>query len=342
MPDTEFGCLATAIGSMPQDDAEAACAQVLKYLKDIPAWPQLPKRSPLENMYVQYSQGFPGLVVDGDRLEVRRSDDFEKQLETFYTDFLANDFYKYAVGADYAAGLHAFLNRPGLSPLAVKGQVTGPVTWGLMVTDEDGKAIIYDDTLREVVPKFLKMKASWMEKALGQISSRTIVFLDEPYMTAFGSVGMMLSREDVIGLLDETFTGIEGVKGVHCCGNTDWSILLATSTDVISFDTYNYADSLALYPAEVKAFLERRGAIAWGIVPNEAEALKKESVASLKDRLEEAMAPFTRVGVPFERLVRQGLLTPSCTLAAVGTADAADRALELLADLSTRFRQKYL
>ncbi len=342
MPDTEFGCLATAIGSMPQDDAEAACTQVVKHLKNIPAWPQLPKRSPLENMYIQYSQGFPGLVVDGDSLEVRRSDDFEKQLSTFYTDFLANDFYKYAVGADYAAGLHAFLNRPGLSPLAVKGQVTGPVTWGLMVTDEHSKAIVYDDTLREVVPKHLKMKASWMEKALGQMSNRTIVFLDEPYMAAFGSVGMMLSREDVIGMLDETFTGIEGVKGVHCCGNTDWSILLATSSDIVSFDTYNYADSLAIYPTDVKEFLARRGAIAWGIVPNEAEALKKESVASLKDRLEEAMAPFTRVGVPFKRLVEQGLITPSCSLATLGTAAAADRALELLIDLSTKFRQKYL
>jgi len=342
MPDTEFNCLATVIGSMPQDDAEAACTQVVKHLRDIPAWPQLPKRSPLENMYVQFSQGFPGLVVDGDRLEVHRSSDFEKQLEAFYTDFLADDFYKYAVSADYAAGLHAFLNRPGLSPLAVKGQVTGPVTWGLMVTDEDGKAIVYDDTLRDVVPKFLKMKASWMEKALGQISKRTIVFLDEPYMTAFGSVGMMLSREDVIGLLNETFTGIEGVKGVHCCGNTDWSILLATTSDIISFDTYNFAESLTLYPTEVKAFLARNGAIAWGIVPNEEEALKKESVASLKDRLEEAMAPFTRVGIPFERLVKQGLITPSCSLASFGTTDAADCALELLADLSTKFRQEYL
>ncbi len=38
MPDTEFGCLATAIGSMPQDDAEAACTQVVKHLKNIPAY----------------------------------------------------------------------------------------------------------------------------------------------------------------------------------------------------------------------------------------------------------------------------------------------------------------
>lgn len=342
MPDTEFNCRATVIGSMPQHDAGDACRQVVRHVRDIPAWPQLPKRSPLENMYIQYSQGFPGIVVEDDSLRVRRSDDFETQLEAFYTDFMANDFYKYAITADYAAGLHTFLNWPGLSPLAVKGQLTGPVTWGMMVTDEDGKAILYDDTLRDIVPKFLRLKALWMEKALSQVSNRTILFFDEPYLTAFGSVGMMFDRDDVIGLLDEAWSGIQSVKGIHCCGNTDWSVLMASKADIISFDAYNFADTLALYPDAVKAFLARDGVIAWGIVPNETETLEKESVASLKDRLEEAMAPFTRIGIPFNLLVRQGLITPSCSLASLGTADAAERALELLGELSAEFRRKHL
>jgi len=33
--------------------------------------------------------------------------------------------------------------------------------------------------------------------------------------------------------------------------------------------------------------------------------VNKESVASLKDRLESAMAPFTRKGIPFKTLVEQ-------------------------------------
>jgi len=43
--------------------------------------------------------------------------------------------------------------------------------------------------------------------------------------------------------------------------------------------------------------------------------VNKESVASLKDRLESAMAPFTRKGIPFKTLVEQGLLLPACGLA---------------------------
>ena len=54
----EFGCLPTMIGSMPQTDAKEACSMVTKYLPDLPAWPQLPLRSRLENMYVQFSEGF--------------------------------------------------------------------------------------------------------------------------------------------------------------------------------------------------------------------------------------------------------------------------------------------
>ncbi|MBI3930461.1 MAG: methionine synthase [Chloroflexi bacterium] len=341
MPYIEFGCRPTVIGSMPGIDPAKACAQITRYLKDIPAWPQLPNRSFLENMYVQYSQGFPGVAIEGGRIYVDRAQDLSKPLEQFYAAYLENDFSQYPISPDYAAGLYTFLKLENLSPLAVKGQITGPVTWGLTVTDGDKRAIIYDDVLGDVVAKFLRLKASWQEKVLSQISGNTIIFVDEPYMAAYGSVGVMLSREKIISLLEEVFSGINGLTGVHCCGNTDWSVLLATSADILSFDTYNYAQSLSLYPKEVKRFLDGGGAIAWGIVPNEAETLAGETAASLKDRLEEAMSPFTRKGIRFKQLIEQGLLTPSCTLIPLGE-EGAGRALELLAELSINIRKRYL
>jgi hypothetical protein len=90
----------------------------------------------------------------------------------------------------------------------------------------------------------------------------------------------------------------------------------------------------------VKAFLERKGTIAWGIVPNDEEALAKESVSSLSDRLGEAIAPFTRNGISFRQILRQALLTPSCGLEGLSTG-AACKALELVADLSSGIRKKY-
>ena len=67
MFDFKFNCLPTIIGSVPYKDAAEACTKVLHYLKDIPAWPQMPKRAFVENMYAQYSQGFPGITVTGER-----------------------------------------------------------------------------------------------------------------------------------------------------------------------------------------------------------------------------------------------------------------------------------
>jgi len=343
MPGVEFNCSPTIVGSMPHTDPAAACAHITRYLKDIPAWPQLPKRTFLENMYVQYSQGFPGVVVDeaGKKIYVNRQQDLTSPLEKFYSAFLDNKVDEFAVNADYAAGFHRFLALDNLSPKVIKGHVTGPVTWGLTVVDEEGKGILYDDTLGDVVPKLLRLKAAWQERELKQICRRTIIFVDEPYMSAFGSVGMMLSRDKVVSLLNEVFGGIEGLKGVHCCGNTDWSVILESDADIISFDAYNYAQSLSLYPDAVKKLLDRGGTVAWGIVPNEEETLRKESAASLKDRLEEAMAPFTRKGVPFRQLIAQGLTTPSCGLASLNTEEAAVRALELLAELSALLKTKY-
>ena len=336
----DFGCRITAIGSMPHTDPSQACSEVSRYLKDFPAWPQLPGRSYLENMCVQFSQGFPGAVVKEETFYIDRAKDLDKELEEFYAAYLENNIDKYPITQDYATGLHSFLGLEKLTPLAVKGHVTGPVTWGLTVTDSEKRAIIYDDTLGDVVAKFLRLKASWQEKELSKIAKNTIIFVDEPYMATFGSVSMNLSKERVISLLEGVFGGLSGLKGVHCCGNTDWSVLLETSFDILSFDAYNYAQSLSLYPAEIKKFLDKGGAIAWGVVPNDEPSLGKETVASLKDRLEAAMAPFTRNGVPFKQLIEQGLLTPSCGLASL-SEEAAGRALELLSELSANIRKRY-
>jgi hypothetical protein len=118
MSNTEFGCLPTIIGSVPHTDAKKACALVTRYLKDIPTWPQLPKRTFTENMYVQYSEGFPGVVVENNSIYIDTAKDFTKSLETLYQAYLENDAYKFPIGRDNASGLYALLEQKGLSPKA--------------------------------------------------------------------------------------------------------------------------------------------------------------------------------------------------------------------------------
>jgi hypothetical protein len=345
MAKVELNCLATMHGSLPHPDPVAACESALHYLKDVPAWPQLPRRSFLENMYVQYSQGFPGVVIDREqqKILVDRRSDLQKPLEELYSAYLENDYARFAITPEFAAGLHQFLTYEGLNATAVKGHVTGPVSWGMTVADNDGRAVAYDETLADAASRLLKLKAGWMESELRKVNKRTIIMVDEPYLTSLGSAFFALDKTRVAAQIEEVFSGIQGLKGIHCCGNTDWGFLLGTSLDILSFDTYGYAESLPLYPREVKAFLERGGVIAWGIVPNDDERLAKETAASLLDRLGEALAPFTRppVGAPFKQLIAQGLLTPCCGLGPTATVRGAERALELLAELSSRVRARW-
>jgi hypothetical protein len=333
--------LPTMIGSMPHTDPQKACSLVAKYLPEIPAWPQLPRRSFLENMYAQYSEGFPNVVIEGERIYVDRSKDFDEPLQGLYKAYLEQDADKYSISSDYAAGLHRFLDVKLESPWAVKGQLTGPITWGLTVTDQDRRPILYDETLADAVAKHLHLKATWQESKLKSISPNTIVFIDEPYMASVGSAFVSVSREQVIGLLGEVFGGISGMKGVHCCGNTDWSMLLATPLDILSFDAYNYGYTVALYPDEVKSFLDRGGILAWGIVPREEVDLRGEVVKGVLDRLEAEMSALERKGISPGRLKRQCLLTPACGLEPA-SEEAAEWALELLSDVSREYRKRYI
>ena len=326
---------------MPHTDPKEACSLVDKFLPEIPAWPQLTRRSFLENMYAQFSDGFPGVVIESNRIYVDSSKDLDKPLEQLYSSYLEDKIEKYAINSDHAAGLHTFLESKHGSPFAVKGQITGPVTWGLAVTDENRRPLLYNDALADAMAKHLHLKAAWQEREIKAISPNTIIFVDEPYMASIGSAFVSISSDKITSLLEEVFSGISGLKGVHCCGNTDWSMLLSTSLDILNFDAYNYGYTIALYPDEVKAFLNRGGVIAWGIVAHDAQDLQGETVNSLLDRLEDGIGALNSKGVSLSLMKERCLLTPSCGLDSL-SEEAAEWALELLAEVSTEFRKRHV
>ena len=331
--------LATAIGSMPHHDPHQACSLVLKHLPEIPVWPQLPKRSFLENMYAQFSEGLPGVVVEGDRIYVNRSHDLSGLLEGLYAAYLESDFDRYRVGEGYAAGLHTFLKEKAPGAVAVKGQITGPVSMGLALVDQDRRPLLYDPVMADAIAKLLRLKAAWQERKLRQLHPNTIIFVDEPSLSQLGSAFVPIPEAQVKDLLEEVLGGIGGLKGIHCCGNTDWSLLLSTPLDILSFDAYNYGETLTLYPKDVERFLGRGGIIAWGIVPNDETSLAEETPSSLVERLEGLFEALLSKGLTYDKLISCCLITPSCALASL-SAEAAARVLELTAEVSIELRKK--
>ncbi len=336
----EFNCAATIIGGMPDKDAAAACAGISKHLPDLPAWPQLPLRSNLENMYVQYSRGFPGIVVDGQKLHVERGANLDHGMERLYYDWTENKTDGYAIDKDYASGLHYLASHTPATLPIIKGQITGPISWGLCVTDNSGRGIIYDETLADAVSRFLRLKAAWMESFMLSFSRRTVIFVDEPYLASLGSAFVALPNGQIKEQINEVLGGIKGIKGIHCCGGTDWSLLLGLDIDIISFDAYNYLDSILSYLQDLLDHLRSGRVIAWGIVPNDEDGLKKETPASLFDRFTDALSHLTRDGLSIRQVVRQSLVTPSCALLSL-TQDGVEYVYHLLAEISSRTRKKY-
>lgn len=329
------------IGSLPHRSAQEASATIRTCFRELPGWPQLPRRSFRENMYVQFSEGFPGLVLEEDRIYVDRTRDLSAELERLYLAYLENDVDAYALGPSYASGLAEWSQGEFDGCRAIKGQVTGPVSWGLTVVDQNRRPVLYDEVLADAVAKHLRLTAAWQERQLRRLHPTTMVFMDEPYMASFGSAYVALTREQVVALMEEVFGGLEGLKGIHCCGNTDWSIILSTSLDILSFDTYEYAESLSLYAQEVKEFLHRGGIITWGIVPRDADSLARETPETLVARLLKAMNLLVSKGISLDDLLEAALISPCCGLGSLSVEDA-ERALKLTVCVSEEMRRRYL
>ena len=53
--------------------------------------------------------------------------------------------------------------------IGLKGQTTGPITFCTGLVDQAGRAIFYNDQLRDVAVKHLAMKARWQTKKMAEV-----------------------------------------------------------------------------------------------------------------------------------------------------------------------------
>ncbi|MEW6557727.1 MAG: methionine synthase [Elusimicrobiota bacterium] len=312
--------LSTAIGSMPHRDEKIA-TEILTNNLGIPCWPQLPKKCFKENMYIQYSEGMPSLVVDEQNQKIFFNTDIDTlaELEKFYEKIISDDIEYFKISPEYAVGFYEFTRHLAISPSrypAIKGQITGPITFGLKVTDRNNRSIFYNEQFVDVIVKALTMKARWQVKQLKIKNEKLkiIMFIDEPYLSAFGSAFTQVSREEVIKYLNEVSDGIHNensLSGVHCCGNTDWSILMDTNIDIISFDAYSFFDGLVLYPEKLNQFLQRNGMLAWGLVPS-SDAIHSETVETLIANFKQKIEILLKKNVNEQLLQERYIITPSC------------------------------
>lgn len=340
----EFNCIATGIGSMPHIDPNAAVELSLEYLPHAPIWPQLPKLNFRERMDIQYSESLPGVVIDENRQRIflDTSRDLTPELEKFFEHYLAKDYSYFRISEGFAAGFYALLGaleKTNTMPRFIKGHITGPLTLGTSLKDESGRGIIHNDLVFDATVKCLAMKAAWQIETLKKFGRPVIIFIDEPAMESLGSAFSAVRPETVEAGLNEIIDAIHklgGIAGIHCCGNADWPLIMRTRIDILNFDAFGYIDKVLLYPEEIKAFIDRGGALAWGIVPTGAFT-GRETAGILSDRLRQATSRLNGYGINKAALLKQCMLTPSCGMGGL-TEEKSLNILSLLADVANEIR----
>jgi len=338
----EFNFLTTHVGSVPHTDAHELTTRLLPLL-DIPCWLQLPRRDFRENIYTQYAPTLPGAVVLEEKEKAiidTSSANFDAELETFYQSVLDDNVDAFALHPDYAQGFYALRdslqNNP---PPFAKGQLMGPISFGLTVTDQDGRACLYNEVYVDVLVKHMTFNARWQVEQLQKVSEQVILFVDEPYMASFGSAYINLEKEQVIDWLDEIYEALHAmgaITGTHCCGNTDWGVLLNTKVDVLNLDAYDFIENLALYPVELRDFLDRGGAVCWGLVPNNNHIfheLPHFLIDKLRNGIKLICEKAAKRGVTIhpDEFASRSLIAPACGLGPA-TVEIAERTFEVLAE----------
>jgi methionine synthase II (cobalamin-independent) len=340
------------IGSQPLKNHDEATRLIVGNVPQIPNWVQLPVY-PQEGMVEQYMEGLPGLVQEENRSYVNTADTgFDEQVLAFFEAYLAigeqgvaDDASPFALSPDRAPGFFSLLAALQSAPgnlKAIKGQITGPITFCTAMQDHEKRAIFYHDTLRDAAVKLLALKAGWQAKKLSSFDVPVIIFIDEPALAGFGSSEFIsISRDDIMTCLDEVVDAVHGqeaLAGVHVCANTDWSLLLDSQVDIINFDAHGYFDKFVLYGDLLKQFIASGRYLAWGLVPTlEVEMIEAATVDSLWQDWISKLKQLEAIGLDAEQVKAQSFITPSCGTGSL-TPALSEKVLMLTKELSRRVR----
>lgn len=347
---------ALAIGSLPHNDLTKAMNVVKKDFPQIPFFPQLKNINKNEDMIIQILEGLPSFLpsklenftIDSD------SEEFFEDLETFFTDYEeitsennAEILEHYGISKDFSSSFEEFENIiKTTKPQFAKGQIVGPFTLTTTLQDNNGKAVIYDETLKDIIVKLLSLKALWQIKRIKKANPDTtpIIFMDEPSISQLGtSAYMTISEAEVIQMLKEISDIIKangGISAIHCCGKCDWSIPMKAKIELLNPDAYTFAENFSIYYKIIENHLLSGGKIAWGLIPTlDVDALRDTTLKNLIEKFEQAVKYLTNKRIDEKLIIDNSLITSSCGAGSL-SIENAERAMDLVSELSKELKAR--
>jgi len=329
----------TAMAVMPHKDVESALDLALTM--DIPFWPQLPHVSYTEDMYVQAAEHFPGILLDMENRTLRFSmEKFILEFEETMAHFDEPEYFD--IGKEYSVVYHRFLEMDFSDRPAIRGQLEGPISFGLNVVDQDKKPILFDDTIRPFMFEFMSRRINVQLERLKKLNSNAFMFVDEPGLQFLFSALSGYDSTKAKNEMEEFFAMIQRPRGVHLCGNPDWDFLLGLDLDILSLDIYQNGEVFSSYSESINKFLDRGGVIAWGIVPTNFEPFEIENINTLEARLTEVWNLLANKGIDREFLLSRSLISPAtCCLVNPDGEKTVEKAFRVVKELSHRLQDKF-
>ncbi len=329
----------TAMGILPHKNVDDALNLALSL--DIPFWPQLPRVSFFEDMYVQALEHFPGAVLDEATQRVYIDTRlFYDGLDAFFSH--EQDDAWFALSEDRSRVFRKFLDRDLSRFKSVHGQVISPVSLTLKIVDENGRPIVYNDDIRSIAFSFIQKRVNAQYKELVVKNERAFVWIDDPGLefifSAMSGYDHIKARDELL----EFYDGIEGPRGLHLCGNPDWDFLLSLNIDIISLNAWGFGDIFVNY-ATVNNFIEGGGVVSWGIVPTYQDELLKEDAGTLANRLEKIWGPLAARGLDMAEIASGSMLAPAtCNIVNPDRTETVEKAFGLLRQVSGHLKERYI
>jgi hypothetical protein len=329
----------TAMGIMPHEDIDRALA--LAMTMDIPFWPQLPRVSYYEDMYVQAMEHFPGVVIDEENMRIQvDTARFMEEIEDYFEKGVDERFF--ALSGKFAQVYRRFLSLDTSDCRSIRGQIISPVSMTLKITDENGKPIVYNEDIRAMAFEFIQKKLNVQYGELKTKNPNAFVWIDDPGLEFIFNAMCGYDNTKAKKELTDFFDGVEGPRGLHLCGRPDWDFLLSLNIEILSLNAYAFGDTFVTYE-RVKDFLEAGNIIAWGIVPTYYEEFSQEDVQTIAKRLEGMWEVLERRGVDRGTIVKNSLLAPAtCNLLNPDKTETVEKSFALLKELSYLLKGKYL
>jgi hypothetical protein len=329
----------TAMAVMPHKEVDRALDLALTM--DIPFWPQLPHVSYTEDMYVQAAEHFPGILLDMENRTLRFSmEKFIIEFEETMAHFDEPEYFD--ISQEYSVVYHRFLEIDLSDRTAIRGQLEGPISFGLNVLDQDKKPILFDDTIRPFMFEFMSRRINVQLERLMKLNSNAFMFVDEPGLQFLFSALSGYDSTKAKNEMEQFFAMIQRPRGVHLCGNPDWDFLLGLDLDILSLDIYQNGEVFSSYSESLKRFLDRGGVIAWGIVPTNFEPFEIENINTLEARLIEVWNLLANKGLDREFLISRSLISPAtCCLVNPDGEKTVEKAFGVVKELSRRLQDRY-